>query len=70
MARGGLFIVAWGFVRAQPGYLLSGIRLCIETMLCLVIKLHDISNVGQRWQRKLAGKLYVRQTYRPNYSLL
>ena len=35
MARGGLFIVAWGFVRAQPGYLLSGIRLCIETMLCL-----------------------------------
>ena len=35
MARGGLFIVDWGFVRAQPGYLQSDVRPWIGTTLCL-----------------------------------
>ena len=33
MARGGLFIVAWGFVRVQPGYLQSDVRPCRDDAL-------------------------------------
>ena len=71
MGRGGLFIVGWGFVRARQEFTLSGVRLCIETILCLAypMTMHAIVTVRLRPITDYLVLLYIpKKISTPEYT--